>query len=191
MTAQLSLTPAPFPHRWAELSPCKRYRYVLGHRWAPGPTAVFALCNPSTADAERDDATSRKCDGFAKRWGGGARIIVNVCAWRATDPSALLPPAVHPDTGCSFDPVGADNALWLGAMLGQARIEAFAAPAPVVFGWGDALPKALRQHARRVHEQARRHAIEPQCLGTTRSGQPRHPLMLSYATPLERWEPRP
>jgi hypothetical protein len=51
------------------LSDCGTYRYELWRRWAEGPHVLFVMLNPSTADAVTDDATIRKCIGYAKRWG--------------------------------------------------------------------------------------------------------------------------
>jgi hypothetical protein len=47
------------------------------------------MLNPSTADAFDDDPTIRKCVGFAKRWGQGGIQVVNLYAYRATDPKEL------------------------------------------------------------------------------------------------------
>lgn len=56
----------------AILSDCGRFRYALTRRWADGPTALFIMLNPSTADACADDPTIRRCIGFARREGCGA-----------------------------------------------------------------------------------------------------------------------
>lgn len=47
------------------------------------------MLNPSTADAEADDPTIRKCISFAKEWRCGALIVVNLYPYRATDPREL------------------------------------------------------------------------------------------------------
>jgi hypothetical protein len=54
----------------------------------------------------------------------------------------------------------------------------------VIVAWG-AHPKPDRCYAvrRLILAQDR----EPLCLGTTKAGQPRHPLMLRSDTPLVRW----
>jgi hypothetical protein len=55
----------------AVISDCGRYRYSLTRSWADGDNrVVFVMLNPSTADAEVDDPTIRRCIGFAKAWAG-------------------------------------------------------------------------------------------------------------------------
>ena len=49
----------------------------------------FIMLNPSTADDEFDDATIRRCVGFAKRWGFHGLVVTNLFAYRATKPSDL------------------------------------------------------------------------------------------------------
>jgi hypothetical protein len=78
-----------FGDRGATLSDCGRYRYRLWRRWADGPTVLFVMLNPSTADADVDDPTIRRCIGFARSWGAGALEVVNLYAWRATQPAEL------------------------------------------------------------------------------------------------------
>src|SRR5579859_5937119 len=96
----------------ATFSACRTYRYRLWRSWEPrGSRCVFVGLNPSTADESTDDATIRKCVGFAKRWGFGAIEVVNLFAYagvRSTDPRSLL--------GVS-DPVGPDNDGTMDAAL--------------------------------------------------------------------------
>jgi len=46
--------------------------------------------NPSTADADVEDATTRKWKGFVERWNGDGYEVVNLYAFRATDPKYLV-----------------------------------------------------------------------------------------------------
>ena len=71
----------------AVISECGTYRYRL-HR-GEGRTLMFLMVNPSTADAEQDDATIRKCLGFAERNGFGRIVVGNLFAYRAKDVNAL------------------------------------------------------------------------------------------------------
>lgn len=72
----------------ARFSDCRRYRYTLTRRFADGPTVAFIGLNPSTADEHADDPTIRRCLGFAKRWGYGELVMLNLYALRSTDPPA-------------------------------------------------------------------------------------------------------
>jgi hypothetical protein len=159
-------------HGSAEISPCGRYRYVLRRRWSPGVReAVFLMLNPSTADANRDDPTVRKCAGFAKNWGMDCLTIVNLFAHRATDPRELR--------RADGDIVGPDNDTWIARSTASLS-------ALIIFAWGghgDRFPERTAEVDRLVGRAVR-------CLGTTDSGQPRHPLMLPYATVPEPWAAR-
>lgn len=98
--------------RDATLSPCGKYRYQLSRTWESGrPKATFIMLNPSTADATNDDATIRKCMGFARRWGMGGIIVGNLFAVRATDPR---------DMRRASDPVGPENYTHLMRMCREA-----------------------------------------------------------------------
>ena len=74
----------------ALLSSCGTYRYRLWRYWhTEREPLIFIMLNPSTADAMQDDPTIRKCIGFAKRLGFGGIEVVNLFAYRATDPRDL------------------------------------------------------------------------------------------------------
>lgn len=154
--------------RAALISPCGAYRYTLFRGWAPGPLATFVMCNPSTADADVDDPTIRKCIGFARRWGFGSLSVVNLFAFRATDPAELK--------RAGFPSGGSANDLHI--------LEQCARAERVVLAWGGAVPSG---HKRIVEVRAllARLPTTAQCLGRTMQGEPRHPLMLAYSTALE------
>jgi hypothetical protein len=53
----------------AEISSNKRYRYVLTRIWNGAlPTLLFIGLNPSTADAQEDDATIRRLISLTRNW---------------------------------------------------------------------------------------------------------------------------
>lgn len=142
--------------RFAIYSPCKRYRYVLRRVWDGGlPTVLFVALNPSTADHVTDDATVRRCIGFARDWGFGGLVIANLFALRSTDPSALARAA---------DPIGPENDRWLALLSRRVRM--------TVAAWGVA--GSLRRRAEEVLPKL----VNVHHLGLTRDGQPRHPLYL-------------
>ncbi len=90
--------------RGATISPCQTYRYLLWRRWADGPACNFVMLNPSTADAEREDATIRRCLAFAHHWKYPALMVTNLFAYRATDPKAMFSAAAD-----QVDIIGPDN----------------------------------------------------------------------------------
>ena len=74
----------------AVISQDERHRYSLTRRWGNGPrVCCWIMLNPSTADATTDDPTIRRCVRFTQAWGYDALTVVNLYAWRATDPADL------------------------------------------------------------------------------------------------------
>lgn len=142
-----------------------KYRYLLTRIWdESNPPAVFIMLNPSTADAEQDDPTIRRCIDFARRWDCGGIRVVNVFAFRATDPKELCK---------AKDPVGPKNYEYIKEALTSAGI--------VIAAWGAAGPK-MPQAYKKVFEAAEEiDTMIIHCLGCTKSGHPRHPLYLSKA----------
>jgi hypothetical protein len=149
------------------------YRYRL-HRDLPGNgtgCAVWVMLNPSTADDVTDDPTIRRCRGFAQRWGLSQLVVVNLYARRAQHPRDLWRAA---------DPVGGDN----DRHVGEALREAAAARWLVVCAWGrHARPARVEVVAATMRDLG----ITGRALGTTRSGQPRHPLYVPYGVELRPW----
>jgi hypothetical protein len=144
----------------AVISPCGQFRYRLGRRWADGPELVFVMLNPSTADAERDDPTIRRCIAFAKAHGYSAIEVVNLFAYRATDPSDLRA------AGC---PVGPENDRHIDEAMPEL-------PGVVCVAWGDRARGLARPgEVLRIIERA---LAIPCSLAVTKHGMPAHPLML-------------
>lgn len=165
--------------RTAEMSECGVYRYRLSRVWEPDRgKMLFVMLNPSIADAEYDDPTIRKCVGFSKRWGYGGFDVVNLFAYRATKPAALKIAARN-----GVDVVGPDNDAVLDRML---RMRA---GGTVVVAWGGSGGRLALERGRRVTAMIRDSAAEAYCLGKTtgRVPHPCHPVMLGYATPMEKW----
>lgn len=136
-------------------------------------TGAVIMVNPSTADAEMDDATIRKLKGFAARWKWDRLIVGNLFAYRATDVREL---------GKVDDPVGPENDEHLFSMMAEAD--------ELVFAWGPLAkqPKAHRDRWSRVAWIAHEAIIEPKSIGVpAKDGHPKHPLMLAYDTPLMEW----
>ena len=164
----------------ADLSACGRYRYRLWRDWDRiAPRVVWVMLNPSTADASVDDPTIRKCVGFAKRWGFGGIEVVNLFAYRSTNPDVLVRAcAIH---GIDYV-VGPENDAWIDGRIAHANEET----GLVVAAWGaNASRRPLRERSSIVKKRLAERVVHVPvvCLGRGGDGQPRHPLMLSYETP--------
>lgn len=145
-------------HREAVISDDGRYRYSLTCSWGmAGPSVLFVMHNPSTADANQDDPTIRRCVGFAESWGARRLMVGNVYASRATDRRQM-----DPD-----DPVGPENDRWLSLMATGATI--------VVAAWGASVAP---ERAKAVKAILRAHAWDGtvRVLRLTKRGHPWHPL---------------
>lgn len=149
----------------AVISACGRYRYRLDRRWAEtGPTCGFIMLNPSTADAQKDDPTIRRCIGFARREGCAALMVGNLFAFRATNPEVMAD---------AEDADGPQNRHFLENMAD--RVDG-----PLIAAWG-AHWTGHDDVSRWVRETFG-HRL--QCLGKTKDGHPRHPLYVRADAPL-------
>jgi hypothetical protein len=144
------------------------YRYSLWREWDPDrPRLLWVLLNPSTADANREDPTLRRCLAFSRTWSFGSLEIVNLYAWRSPTPEDLT--RVE-------NPVGDQNDRYIQEAVQRA--------AKIVVAWG--AYKALHGRDRAVIDLL---AQPLWCLGKTRDGNPRHPLYLKADTPLCPFQP--
>jgi hypothetical protein len=158
------------PRGSAAISDCGVYRYNLV-RWM-NPVGfrrrvTFIMLNPSTADGEQDDPTIRRCMGFAKSWMCGTLIVLNLFAYRATSPA---------DMRNAADPVGPDNQKHFKHWLGDTFDFLEARHDLVVCAWG--AHGSYRDQDRTVMGWLSDWHAEPQCLGVTKDGHPKHPLYL-------------
>ena len=145
----------------AVISDCGNYRYLLKRQIDDRNSCActFIMLNPSTADAELDDPTIRRCIGYAKRENCSELRVVNLFGYRATKPTDLFQ---------SHDPVGPRNDcyVWL-AMSGHPL---------VIAAWG----AQAENYSNRVNEVLRIVSVsgiqQIMALGLTKGGQPVHPL---------------
>lgn len=142
----------------AQFSPDRIYRYALWRTWETGNGHIlFIGLNPSTADETKDDPTIRRCIGFAKNLGYGGIYMLNIFAYRATNPKVLRKaekPVGEKNNHflqMYFDPIGFNIACW-----GM---------------WGEYLNRG-----REVINMLGEAGLH--CFGLTKNGQPRHPLYL-------------
>lgn len=176
----------------AIISDCGKYRYRLERErlgtngfpvdYMPAKAIAFIGVNPSTADASQDDATIRKMLGFAWRWGGTKIIVGNLFAYRATDVRELR--GAYLDRS-EDDGIPVAELVHLTAIIRDADL--------LVPCWGriDKVPSRLRGRIRAVRNLLEVSGRPVLHLGTTACGQPKHPLMLGYDTPLTAWPTPP
>jgi hypothetical protein len=143
----------------------RRHRYTLIHRWddlltpSAGDGIAWICLNPSTADEQQLDPTLRRIQGFSEAWGYTHFVMLNLFAWRATDPA---------DMKAAADPVGPDNDAAIVRAAGEAAI--------VVCAWGNHGAHLERSSA--VTEILRKKKIKLHALRVNAGGEPAHPLYL-------------
>lgn len=155
----------------ATFSACHRYRYSLTRFWEEGRHVLWVMLNPSTATAEEDDPTIRRCQGFARSWGYSGIVVANLFALRTSDPRRLYR---------DHDPIGPDNDRRLGDMAASGGLGL------VVAAWG--VHGAYRARGGRVRAILENRRGQVHHLGLTQDGHPRHPLYLPKTTNPEVWK---
>jgi hypothetical protein len=153
----------------AVISLCGQYRYRLQR--GDGARLAFVMLNPSTADANVDDPTIRRCMGFARREGYAGIDVCNLFALRATNPRELVAHA---------DPIGPDNYDHLAALGKDHR------GTDIVCAWG-AHPAATARVVAVMKGYLTDYGARLVCLGLTAAGAPRHPLYVRGDAPLLPW----
>ena len=118
------------------------------------------MLNPSTADADRDDPTIRRCIGFARAWGFAAVEVVNLFAYRTPSPAQLCR---------APEPIGSENDAHIARAVNLATV--------VVAAWGG--HGSFQNRGRAVRPLL---GVAPVCLGLTQTGEPSHPLYLRSDT---------
>jgi len=151
-------------------SDCERYRYALTRVWdASEPRLLFIMLNPSKATERQNDPTVERCERRARVLGYGALRVMNIFAWRETDPKKLRRAA---------EPVGEENdTLLLQGLTWADR---------VIAGWGVHGDHLGRGPA--VEALLRGAGADLLCLGLSKAGHPRHPLYIGYAKSPKPWQ---
>lgn len=151
----------------ATLSQCGQFRYMLSRIWCPDrPVLRWIMLNPSTADADRDDPTIRRCVSFAKQWEYGGIVVLNLFAFRATNPKLLK---------TVTDPVGPENDDTIRIESNNSTVVAAWGNGGVYLGRDRIVMNYLLANGR----------VNVFCLGTTATASPLHPLYVPDATKLK------
>jgi hypothetical protein len=153
----------------AVYSDCERYRYSLTRVWDPhGTKALFIMLNPSTATEVQNDPTVERCERRARTLGFGAFRVLNIFAWRDTDPKAMR---------AAPDPVGSENDATIIDSL----------------PWADQTIAAWGTHGAHLNRGPEVEALLRQTgtplyhLGLSKQGHPKHPLYIGYAVQPVLW----
>jgi hypothetical protein len=153
----------------AVYSDCERYRYSLTRVWDDaGRRALFIMLNPSTATEVQNDPTVERCERRARALGFGSFRVLNIFAWRATDPR---------DMRAAVDPVGPGN--------DAAIVESLPWADSVVCAWGT--HGAHLGRGPEVEALLRASGAALTHLGLSKDGHPKHPLYIGYAVQPVPW----
>lgn len=146
------------------------YRYSLIREWDESnqKRVVFVLLNPSTADDVEEDQTTKVCIEFAKRWGYGSLQIVNLFAYRATNPADLKKVKDYNKM------VGEHNYMFLQNALKRAD--------KIVVAWGEHGKIQKRYVDESLTTLFSNFSVY--CFWKIANNQPKHPLGVDYKTPL-------
>ncbi|AHM03224.1 hypothetical protein roselon_00810 [Roseibacterium elongatum DSM 19469] len=151
-------------------SDCEAYRYALTRVWSPeGRRALFIMLNPSTATEVQNDPTVERCERRARALGFGAFRVLNIFAYRATDPR---------DMRAAADPVGPEN--------DAAILDGVTWADQVICAWGTHGAHLARGPA--VARLLRQTGMPLYHLGLSKQGHPKHPLYIGYAVQPLLWE---
>jgi hypothetical protein len=146
----------------------RRYRYTLWRRWARKDLPIeqtricaFVGLNPSTANECTEDPTVRRCINFSRDWGFDTFVMLNIFAWRDTDP-AIMKRQKAPIGACN------EEAIRTVQLLASRMVACWGIDGDYM-GQGERILKLLDK-TKTVH------------LGLTKEGHPKHPLYLARAT---------
>ena len=157
------------PHiiKRASISGCGTYRHWLTRQWGPNRSSrvCWIMLNPSTADHQKDDPTLLRIIKFSQSWGYDGLIVVNLYPFRSSSPKKCK--------------------SWLaaGQVLGRIDSNLVVLANAVEFSsltmaaWGNGADWDTRIVANvlgKINSTPPTTLIH--CLGTTRAGNPKHPL---------------
>lgn len=149
------------------------YRYWWHRKFTTGKgVTVFGMLNPSKANKDRNDPTSRRCVQFARDWDTAAVVLVNLYAAISTEPDELLE---------LDDPVGPRNWDYINEACELIHKEG----GRFVIAWG--VHRMAVPQAPAFLDFIEKRKMIPMHLGLTQGGQPRHPLYAPSGTELEEY----
>lgn len=172
------------PRGEAVISDCGKYRPWLTRPLGGEIPLVSIGANPSVADADRDDQTMRKEQGYARAWGCGLLIKVNIYPWRATDPDDMWAAQKRGEdiygNGMMIGGVPYSNVHYI-----LRAVELAQRHRGIILGaWGNIGEIA---QVRGVVYAIEDMGAKIQCLGTNANGSPKHTLYLKKTLTPQPW----
>ncbi len=143
----------------------RKYRYALWRVWSSAKNLLMTIgLNPSVASELKDDATITRLMARAYKLGYGGLLMANLYAFVSTNPDNLL------NNG---NAIGEHTDHYIKQMVEISEVQ--------LCGWGSF--RAVTKRANTVFSML----TNPYCLGVNGDGQPKHPLYISYKTPMGKY----
>ena len=163
-------------------------RILLTRRWhSGGPVALCIGCNPSTADARQEDATTHTLNRWFRAHGYAGYDIMNLYPFCTSSPAECRRIADWEKNGPDY---AARDAMWFN--IGE--LVKFAKMADRVFAcWGNiAWDGDWTEHVVEQIQTGTEPWLDLWCFGTTKSGAPKHPMArgkhrITEDTPMKLW----
>lgn len=147
-----------------------KYRFYLRRVWDKNlPRITYVMLNPSTADAFKNDPTVARCQERAIKLGYGSFVVVNIFAFRSTQPNVLTLP--------NIEPIGEGNDEWI--------LFAAKESSKVMLGWGR--HGKFNSRGDIVTSLLEDAGVELWCLGQNKDQTPIHPLYQPYELEFRRY----
>jgi hypothetical protein len=147
-------------------------RLTLSRRWGPGPIACVVGCNPSDADALKDDPTSKWWNRWFQHYGFGGYDAPNVFPFVSPDPRVCKARVAKIWAGEWHDRDALHANLSHVAKLAKAADQVFVC-------WGNIAHDIDFDCVQQVIEEIQSNEgpwPDLWCWGTTKSGAPTHPM---------------
>lgn len=156
------------------------YRYFLSRQWGVFPPLIVVMLNPSTADAFKNDPTVQIIEKLANAMGFSGYIVLNMAAFRATEPKDMLNQA---------DPIGAHNKQVIASTI-RSVVHRWRTKPSILLAYGNNVEKipngipyvnsiiqTCSEYGNLLH------------LEMTKKGHPRHPLYFDTSKIPQRYLP--
>ncbi len=143
-----------------------KHRYALWRVWSQSKKLLmFCGLNPSTANQIHNDPTITRMMNRAYKEGYGGLLVGNLYSYVSTNPTILI------ENDNRFNE---ETDEYLRLMIGLSEKQ--------LCGWGSFI--AAKKRAGEVLKMM----ASPYCVGINSDGQPKHPLYVSYDTPMIKYE---